>query len=291
MLIPMIKHWRKTVWGVGLAVMCGLTPNAFAHEGAFAQFNECPSTSEGVAKCLHSLTTGGTIVLGNKTTPIVNPVTLQGGFSEENAEGFSHLYAATNGETLSKTPQPVPGGLVGLVPPASAPPIVKAALKLVLENGFTGVNATLELAAPASDVELSDFNLLIEEEVALRLPVKIHLENPFLGSSCYVGSEEAPIVWNLTTGATYPPPPNESISGKAGFPELKEHEELAEIKGNVLVDNAWAAPEASGCGGLLAVLVDPIIDTTVGLPAAAGKNTAILDNRIATATAESVNKH
>jgi hypothetical protein len=49
----------------------------------------------------------------------------------------------------------------------------------------------------------------------------------------------------------------------------------------VLVDNAWSAPEADGCGGvLLEGLVDPIVNLSSGLPAAAGKNTAILENTV-----------
>ncbi len=278
---------------VAAAVAC-LPAGAWAHEGAFARFNECPSTTEGVSHCLYSVTSGGKVVLGNKSTPIVNPVTLQGGYSEENEEtGFERFYGATNDETLSKTPQPVPGGLVGLVPPESAPLLVKIALALVLDNGFTGVNATLELAQPASDIELSSFSLLAKFGVALKLPVKVHLENPLLGSSCYVGSESSPLIWNLTTGKTKPPAPYESISGKAGFASILENGELTEITENTLADNTWEAPAATGCGGALSALVDPIINSSLvaGLPAEAGKNEAILENTLSTATSGSVNSH
>lgn len=265
---------------------------AAAHTGEFARFDYCPSTTEGVIKCIYSVTNSGSIVLGSKTTPIVNPVVLQGGYGLANSEHFAKFYGATNGDTLSKTPQPVPGGLAGLVPPESSPPLIKSLLALAFENGFTGVNATLELAKPASEIELSNFNLLIEEEVALKLPVKIHLENPFLGEACYVGSNSNPIIWNLTTGTTSPPGPNEPISGKAGFIAVEENEELVKDTENVLVDNAWSAPEASGCGGLLlAPIVDPIIDLSVGLPAASGKNSATLENTIWLASVGSVNSH
>jgi hypothetical protein len=274
------------------AVACGSAASAFAHEGDFAKFNYCPSTTPGVFKCLDSVTYGGSIVLGKKTTPIVNPVTLQGGFTEENSEGVSSFFAAGNGgETLTKTPQPVPGGLVGIVPPESAPPLVKLALKLVLENGFTGVNATLELAEPASEIKLNEYALLVGEGVTLKLPVMIHLENPFLGSSCYVGSSSEPIIWNLTSGLTSPPAPYAGITGKAGFPLVKDNYEIAEVTENELVENNWAAPKATGCGGILSALVDPIIDATVGLPAGAGVNAARLENNIAVATKGSVNEH
>jgi hypothetical protein len=288
-----VRHFTQAlviVAGVSAIALC-LPSGAAAHEGDFAKFNDCPSTTTGVWKCVDSITTGGSIVLGKKTTPIVHPVTLQGGFAEENAEGFSSFFAASDGETLTKTPQPVPGGIVGLVPPESAPLLVKLALAIILENGLTGVNATLELAKPASEIVLSEFNLIVGEGLALKLPVKIHLENPLLGSACYVGSSTHPIIWNLTSGTTSPPAPTEPITGKPGFASLKDNFEIAELTENELVENNWAAPEATGCGGALSALINPIIDTTVGLPAAAGKNSAKLINNIAVATKVSVNEH
>jgi hypothetical protein len=279
-----------TVCCVG-AIAAGVPGGATAHTGDFAKFNQCPSTTTGVRHCLYSVTNKGKVVLGNKNTPIVNPVTLQGGYSVENEEGYSKFYAASNGETLSKTPQPVPGGLAGLVPPEEAPLLVKEAIKFFFENGLTGVNATLELAKPASEIELNNVNLEIGEGTALKLPVKVHLENPFLGSKCYVGSSSSPIIWNLTSGTTSPPPPNEAITGKPGFVTIKDNFEIAELTENELVENAWSAPGAKGCGGfLLELLVDPIIDVSLG-NTTAGHNTAVLENTIDTATVGSVNKH
>jgi hypothetical protein len=276
---------------LAVAALC-LPATSWAHTGVFEQFNDCPSTESGVVKCIRSVTNGGSIVLGNKTTPIVNPVTLQGGSFEANEEtNIAKFAGAVGGETLSKTPQPVPGGLAGIVPPESAPLLVKLAIAFFFENSLTGVNATLELARPASEIQISNYNLLIEEGVALKLPVKVHLENPFLGSSCYVGSSSNPIIWNLTTGTTSPPKPNEPIKGKAGFAEFLEKDELIELTDNELVDNAWAAPEATGCGGALSLLVDPVIDLAVGLPAASGTNSAILQNTITTASVGAVNSH
>ncbi len=278
------------VLGAAVAALC-LPAAASAHTGDFAKFNQCPSHTAGVVHCLYSVTNSGEIVLGKKTTKIEHPVTLQGGYSEENAEGFSTFYAASNGETLTKAAQNVPGGLLGIVPPESSPPLVKLLSKFFFENSITGVTATLELAKPASEIKLSNFNLLVEEGVALYLPVKVHLENPFLGSSCYVGSSSSPIIWPLTTGTTSPPEPNKPITGKPGFVELKDNFEIAELKENTLVENAWSAPAATGCGGILSFLVDPVIDSMIGLPSSAGHNTAILNNTIDTATVGSVNAH
>jgi hypothetical protein len=280
-----------TVLAAFLAMLC-LVAGASAHEGEYAKFDFCPSTNEAVAKCIHSVTEGGEVVLGEKTVPIVNPVTVQGGFSAPNEEAVSSFFEATNGVTLSHTPQPVPGGLAGIVPPEGSGPVVEAAVKFFFENGLTGVNSTLELARPASEIQISEQNLVFEEGTALKLPVKVHLENPFLGSECYVGSSSSPIIWNLTTGVTEPPGPNTPIQGTPGTLEFREGGRILHLEDSVFVDNAWSAPQAQGCGGvLLEALVDPVIDSQVGLPAAAGVNTAILQTTSDVATAVAVNNH
>ena len=280
--------------GVAVLVLAG---SASAHTGEWARFNYCPSTTSGVFKCLYAVTGGGKVVLGKKTVPIVNPVTLQGGYShateQPNEEFISTFYGATNGETLSKTPQPVPGGLAGLV---NCNEISSGALKTLcewtFENGLTGVNATLELAKPASEIRVGEGNLVTEEGIALTLPVRVHLENPFLGSGCYVGSSSSPVIWNLTTGKTNPPSPNAPIHGKSGTLEFREEGAISHLSGSVLVDNAWSAPSASGCGGVLFEwALNPIINASVGVPAPAGKNTAILEDTIDLATAAAVNAH
>jgi hypothetical protein len=283
---------RRGLLGVlfGVLAMLVFSGSALAHTGEWAKFNFCPSTNTEVKKCLYSVTNGGKIILGKKETPIEKAVTLQGGFGKA-TEHISKFFEATNGITLSKVAQNVPGGLLGIVPPESSPPLVKLLSKFFFENKITGVNAILELAKPASEIQISEFNLLVEEEVALKLPVKVRLENPFLGSSCYVGSSSSPLIWNLTTGVTAPPAPNTPIAGSSGLLELKEETQLAQLTGNILVDNAWSAPEATGCGGILSFLVDPIINGMLGLPAKAGTNTAILDNTIDTAAAAAVNVH
>jgi hypothetical protein len=269
-------------------------PSALAHSGEYAEFNQCPSTNPNVLTCLYSKTTGGEVVLGKKKVPIVNPVILQGGFSEPDGTFFSTFYGALNGETLTKAAQPVPGGLSGLV---NCKEIslswLRASCEAVFENGLTGVNSTLELARPASEIRVSVSNLLFEEGTAVKLPVRVHLENPLLGSGCYIGSSSEPIWWNLTTGKTSPPAPNKSITGSSGKFESKgEDGEILRLGGDKLVDNAWAAPGASGCGGWPAEYVlDPIINASVGVPAKAGTNTAILSGYSDEAPTFIVNKH
>jgi hypothetical protein len=280
----------------GFATM-GFASAASAHTGIYERFNNCPSTNPEVFKCIQSVTSGGKVVLGKKTVPIVNPVTLQGGVSEgeEKEEHFyERFFAATNGETLSKTPQPVPGGLTGLVNCKEISNfIVRLACEAVFENGLTGVNSTLELARPANQIVISEENLAFESGVAVILPVKVHLENPFLGSSCYIGSSSSPIMWNLTTGETKPPAGTAPIKGTAGKLELLEGGAVGQFSGASLVDNGWSAPSANGCGGFgVELILDPIINASVGVPSAAGKNVAALEStRLTFALAEIVNEH
>lgn len=263
--------------------------------GEFARFQFCPYTNPEVIRCVHSVTNGGTFVLGNKTVTINKEVVLQGGYPEPPEEGpeagFSKFFGATNGVTLSKASLAVPGGLLGIVPPESSPPLVKLLSKFFFENSLTGVNSTMELAKPASDIRINELNLALAEGVTLKLPVKIRLENPFLGKNCYVGSSSSPIKLELRADTTSPPPPNKPITGNGGQVTFLEKGRVLRLAGAELVDNAWSAPAASGCGGLLAFLVNPIINSQVGLPAAAGKNTAILKNTIHTTTALALKKN
>jgi hypothetical protein len=264
--------------------------------GDFAVFKQCPRFTTGVKLCLYAQTTSGEVTLNKQTVPIEKTITLQGGITI-NEETFAETFVgALNGETLSKTAQKVPGGLLGLVEcnkitgEGWAEKGARFACELVFENGLTGVNAVTELAKPANQIGISTSNLENAEGTALSLPVKVHLENPFLGSECYVGSSSQPITLNLTTGTTSPPEPNKPIKGKVGLISAKDEFEFLEVSGNKLVDNAFSAPEASGCGGIFSFLVDPLIDGKLGLPSAAGKNTIIQNNLIREATTTGVIK-
>jgi hypothetical protein len=120
------------------------------------------------------------------------------------------------------------------------------------------------------------------------VPVKLKFENPFLGSACYIGSSSSPVVWPLTTGTTKPSLPNKPIKGTAGKLETLEGGKLEKAIGASLVENNFSAPGASGCGGLYSSLIDPIINAKIGLPAAAGTNTMILDGTVEFASAKAV---
>ncbi|HMI82118.1 MAG TPA: hypothetical protein VK480_10055 [Solirubrobacterales bacterium] len=264
-----------------LAVMLVPASSASAAlEGEYARFNKCPLANPAVELCVYAETTAGTFTTGKKTVPLVNKQILQGGADPViNGEIFGPLnfVAASDGNTLSKTPQPVPGGLLGITAPSWWPQLLKDLFNETINNGFTGVTATVELAAPASAIQLNLPATLSGVGTALQLPVKVKLSNPFLGSNCYIGSNSNPIVLPLTTGTTSPPPPNTPITGDPG--ELAGIAEgILAAKENRLVNNSFAAPGANGCGGFLfSWLVDPFVNSIVGVPSPAGTNTAILE--------------
>jgi hypothetical protein len=298
-------RWKRVALLATVIVITSLAgaSSAFAKAptGDYAVFNQCPRFTTGVVLCLYSETQSGSVTINKQTVPLnedkKHPLILQGGITVNETTGAEGFVGALNGETLSKTPQNVPGGLLGLINCTEIKAegllkllgeLARAACKSVFENKTTGVNATTELAKSASSIGINTSNLVNGEGVALSLPVKVHLENPFLGSECYVGSSSSPVTLNLTTGTTKPALPNKPISGKVGDVKQKHAFEFVEIPENTLVDNAFSAPEASGCGGIFSVLIDPLINSKIGLPSPNGKNTAIQNNYIREATTEGV---
>jgi hypothetical protein len=249
-------------------------------KGEFAQFGECPLSNAKVTDCIFSVTSAGQFKVGKKEVPIVNPVTLQGGGYNE--EEVVHFVGAENGETLSKTPQPVPGGLVGVTAPTWWPKFIQEWFNNLISEGFTGVTATVELAAPASSIALSTENLLNQEGTVLGLPTKVKLSNAILGSNCYIGSNSSPVQINLTTGKSG------SLEGVVGELSFNEAFTLVTIEGGRLVDGTFAAPGVSGCGGIFSFLVDPLVDEILGAPSASGKNSAVLEGKLQDANAATV---
>lgn len=282
-----------------LAVLALASSAMATPKGIFARFSDCPLSTPGVTLCQYGETTGGEFSIGSTKVPINKTITLQGGGIPTGKLNEYYLAPAADGNSLSKTELNVPGGLTDLVNCEEIKgegiweKIERAACKAIFENKVTGVTATTEIAATATNPPILNLiHLIFEEKTALTLPVKVHLKNPLLGESCYIGSEANPIELHLTTGTTSPPEPNKPISGSAGT-ITEEHEfggEVDKISENSLVDNSYSAPKTEGCGGFFEFLVGPIVNSKIGLPSASGHNTAILNGTLWSATAESVKK-
>jgi hypothetical protein len=269
-----------------IASVFAATALAASHnpKGEYAGFNECPLNTVTITDCILSVSSGGSFKVGTKTVPLVNPVTLQGGAEGSGEE--TKFYGAENGDTLSKTPQPVPGGLLGITAPTWWPKFIQDWFNGLINEGFTGVTATVELAGPTKGflpgVKINTENLLLQSGTALGLPVKIKLSNAILGSNCYIGSNSKPVPLNFTTGKSG------SLEGSVGEISFNEAFTIVTIAGGRLVDGTYAAPGASGCGGIFSFLVDPLVNSILGLPSASGKNTATLEGKLQDAQAEAV---
>jgi hypothetical protein len=255
-------------------------------KGEFTQFADCPLSRATITDCAYQVISGGSVTIGKRTVPIKNPITLQAGFEGSGAGVLT--FGAEDGNTLSKTPQPVPGGLFGINAPSWWPKSARDKFNNAVDNGFSGVTATVELAGPATSIKLNTENFIFEEGIAMQLPVKVKLDNRLLGSNCYIGSNASPITLNVTTGTTAPPPPNAPISGTSGEFQANEQFTVLGFKGGRLVDNSFAVPKASGCGGLLSAFVDPLVNSLLGTPVPAGRNTIILEGPLQLAAADAV---
>src|SRR5580693_9021106 len=80
--------------------------------GEFAVFSDCPLSNTALSGCISAKTESGKFIVGKETVPIEKAITLQGGFIENETTGALTFVAAADGNTLSKTPQKVPGGLL-----------------------------------------------------------------------------------------------------------------------------------------------------------------------------------
>jgi hypothetical protein len=246
--------------GVAIMSMALFASVASAEEPApgFERFAGCPSPEESPESifCLRSEVTGGHLQMGSKDVPVKNPLTIVGGLNGE-LENFT--YNSKGG--LSKTKQEVPGGIIGLTGLDWLINFLNLeALKLYAVTEFAGTPSNFTVAT-------------------VTLPIKVNLINPILGKNCYIGSNSNPIVLNLTTGTTEPPPPNEPITGK--FPEVVETEEIIFLNNGIYVDNAFSAPGATGCVlnlfGFIPISLNGFINETSELPSPAGTNEVVQD--------------
>ncbi|MGN6225226.1 hypothetical protein [Pseudoxanthomonas sp.] len=283
------------------AMLAGLAAVPAAHAGTpsgpYAMFKYCPYTNPAVGSCVINTTHSGVFVIGNTTLPIDKPIVLQGGV--ENL-GPSPLYQAVGAPTLSSPPAKVPGGLLGIMNPAPDWPGPLWTAFWAIVATVNDVTATMEPVAPA---QTNFGNALFpptdgSDPTAAQLAVRVRLQNPFLGNNCYIGSPQNPIIIKLQTGTTQPPPPNQPIAGNPGTVEtiITDEENFIgylQVTDATFVDNAFAVPAATGCGNialglpvltpLLQSLVSGAVNLKVGLPSAAGKNTAVLNSDAAIA--------
>jgi hypothetical protein len=240
-----------------MALLASAADAATPPPAPYQDFAGCPSEAESdvVAFCFKYEFSGGHLQLGKKNIPITSPVIFRGG---ERFVTGAFLGNSEAGIVAAK--QNVEGGLLGLTGS-------KEIDELLAGYPALAVKATIESAG-------TPLGSMIEPPFTL--PVKVHLENPLLGSACYIGSNAAPINLNLTTGTTAPPAPNKPITGvPSGEFEEEAARPVLKSSGGLFVDNAFAVPAANGCVlniGSLHIGINGLINKAAALPSPAGKN-------------------
>lgn len=213
-----------------------------------------PETGASTTTCISSVGHGGTFRLGSTTVTLTDGVNLQGGLGM--GPDGSTFVLANGGMTLTGPDQDVPGGVLGV-----------AQLSGVLP-GLTDIKAVVRLAGTP------DFK--IAANLQMTLPVYVQLKNNLLGPHCTIGTPEQPFTLHLTAGTTTPPEGVEPLTGRNGTitqPQLGTN--VLEFKDQLLVDNTFAVPGATGCGPL--GLLNSVVNAKSGLPSAPGISQAQLE--------------
>ncbi|MCD2468272.1 hypothetical protein MBT42_32560 [Streptomyces sp. MBT42] len=221
-------------------------------------------------QCVVSYSTSGSIKLGN-TTVTTGSTNLQIGVVQ-NADGTSTV-AAPAGGALIAAPATVPGGLLGLMCPSDIP-FISDICRQLTDAKLNKITATMESVGTPSDFD--QIAGVLTDKPIVSIPVRIRLENPFLGSNCYIGTKANPIILR-PSNLTSPDFGVERFNGD-GSPNEEGDMSRLNILGSTQSDKTFAVPGASGCGLGWFGLIDAAVNLKTGLPSAAGKNSLTLNN-------------
>jgi hypothetical protein len=277
---PSRKIARIAVAGAA-AALAALVPagsaSATTLSGDWAPFTRCPvdepsmlaaTGTTTVDLCLASSSPSGSIKLGN-TTATTGAANLQFGVLNESS---TTSLVAPPGTGIVADPVKIPGGLLGLMCPSDVP-VVSQICQAATDNDLNNVFATVQPAGAPSGFDLGA-GLGVGQPI-LTLPVKIHLSNPLLASSCTIGSDASPIVLKPKNLAS---PTGDFTRFDGDGTSNPSAGDLLRIglSGAAQGDDSFAVPGASGCGGL--GLLDAAIDLKTGLPSPAGNNNLVLND-------------
>ena len=108
--------------------------------------------------------------------------------------------------------------------------------------------------------------------------MKVQLQNPILGSGCYLGSDTDPIV--LKPENLVKPKVTAQRFNPNGTPNPSKGVLEDVTATGKQGDSSFSVPGATGCGGALSAVIDPILDAKEGLPSPAGQNSLVLNHAI-----------
>jgi hypothetical protein len=269
-----------SIAALGVAATAGASP--------WEKFKNCPVNNPGVGACLYGNTISNTtkwaspdgsseFTAGSARVPLTRPVVVQGGEAKGSIFAAANLFDPEDGApTVMSGLERVPGGLKAVIDPSRLSGAALAAYVTASRNFETNrVFAVIETAPSLTPtVFVAPEHILTGSGTAISLPLKVKFINPFLGESCYAGSDAEPIAVELTAGTTSPPPPAEPMTGQAGHIAGFYKKKFGGIAEASLVSNTFAAPGVQGCGAEAGWQeeVDSAINSKVGLPSPAGMN-------------------
>jgi len=198
--------------GLLLAATAAAPADAAAQPtGPYAGMGTCPlnsaalqSAADGAVGCVVAVVNGGSFTIGSTvvTLPASSPITTTFG-----------VYWPNNGPTVS-FPDGNSAEIFSTVAPTDGRELTAAPLDVPIpgiSNFWPGVTSAITQVEPAGPI--TGFTPLAagESYPVFRLPIKLHLENAFLGPNCFVGTDGSPIVLQPMTGTTSPPAPNAPV--------------------------------------------------------------------------------
>ncbi len=271
--------------------------------GIYAPFTNCPIqkdnalmaespsltdsgyTGVSIAACTVGEVASGSITIGNITTPVVRPVNVQFGF-------WTPPFATAGGDNSG--PNQITSYAGGILPPPAGlsamlvtkPDLIPQSLTTTLGCATATDKVVKELCTQAENFggKYNDVYALAQSAGQITnfgvftwtQRIKFKLINPLLGNSCYIGSDNNPIVINpeLSVG------PGGMLQEQTD-PNPTKHPDTATLGITVAsaTDTTFSAPGVTGCGpgGAKNISIDAALDAGTGLPAASGVNSLTLN--------------
>lgn len=273
-----MRAWRSLLTVAATATALVVAPGVSSAEtlaGEWAAFGECPVDAPAmlaadgttvIAACLSGSSTGGSIQLGGTTLPM-GAVSLQ--YGALNRGGTYSLVVPGNGG-ISGTPITVPGGILGLMCPSNIP-VISQICDAVEGSSLNTITASLEPAGAPANFDLAAATTV--GRPIMTVPVKVHLENPFLGPNCYIGSNSNPI--RLAVANQTAPSASFVRFNADGTPNPAGELNYLQLAGATMGDTTFAVPGANGCGLGLGI-INTVVNQRQGLPSPAGENALVL---------------
>lgn len=257
------RNSRARSLGIRAAVIAGTAGTVLAMAAPMASAQDGPmqipgaticnehrsGTGDPAQACLSVDVLSGTFDNDGFNLPIKAGDMVIASMMGEDAEGNPVFLPREDGHNgLYAKPMTVPGGVLGI--------------ELPFNNLFGLAAVTAEVEA----VEAPSFNGMFTE-FDLSLPVRMKINNAFLGDNCYLGSETAPVEFRLQpTNTADDAPTNEPTDDGMGL-------KIGGLK-SAAVD--FAIPAASGCGPF--GVLNPIVNWRAKVPATSGTSLTTVSN-------------